>query len=69
MNKIQVRRTGRTWGVFMNGILHEGGFFGRQAAETCAYNLRGETLIPVADLGVCEHGYAQGCRGCDPDGR
>lgn len=19
--------------------------------------------------GVCEHGYAQGCRGCDPDGR
>lgn len=25
-------------------------------------------VFPEATREVCEHGYAQGCRGCDPDG-
>jgi hypothetical protein len=31
-----VKRTGRTWGVFQNGQLVEGGFFGQEAARACA---------------------------------
>jgi hypothetical protein len=42
MTKITVRRTGRTWGVFVNGVLHEGGFFYRESAERCAAELRRE---------------------------
>lgn len=34
--KVEVRKAGRTWGVFINDELYEGGFFSRQAAETCA---------------------------------
>jgi len=29
---IEIRRTGRTWGIFANGELIEGGFFKREAA-------------------------------------
>lgn len=53
MKKVQVRQTGKTWSVFVDGVLHEGGFFGRRAAENCAHALRAETLIPVKDLHVC----------------
>ena len=37
---IAIRRTGRTWGVFENGQIIEGGFFNRAAAE----DLRDELL-------------------------
>ena len=32
-SKVTVERNGRTWGVYVNGRLIEGGFFTRQAAE------------------------------------
>lgn len=34
-----VKRTGRTWGVFVGGRLVEGGFFTRDAAVRCAEDL------------------------------
>jgi hypothetical protein len=66
-NKIQVRRTGGTWGVYVEGKLHEGGFFSRLMAQGCADDLRAETVINIKDLGICEHGYAFGCKACNPD--
>jgi hypothetical protein len=35
-----VKRSGRTWGVYVNGQLVEGGFFSKGAAERCAARLR-----------------------------
>lgn len=37
MIKYTVRKQGRQWGVYLSGILIEGGFFSRAAAEDCAY--------------------------------
>lgn len=31
----EVRRTGKTWGVYVDGKLREGGFFSKQAAVDC----------------------------------
>lgn len=33
---ITVKKVGRTWNVYIDGILHEGGFFHRENAEKCA---------------------------------
>lgn len=30
----------KRWGVYVNGVLNEGGFFAKQAAENCAEELR-----------------------------
>jgi hypothetical protein len=37
-----VKRTGRTWSVFCNGILIEGGFFAADAARECARRYNAE---------------------------
>ena len=35
-SKIVVKRTGRTWSIFRNGVLVEGGFFSQLVAEHAA---------------------------------
>jgi len=62
----QVKRTGRTWGVFVGGRLVEGGFFSRSAAVECAASVAEDD-----DGGVCsecERGTASRtqtiCDGC-----
>lgn len=30
--KVEIRKTGKTWGIFVNGVLVEGGFFKKTAA-------------------------------------
>lgn len=39
-NVVTVKRTGRTWSIFVNGVLHEGGFFDREAAILAANAIR-----------------------------
>jgi hypothetical protein len=34
-----VKKQGKQWAVYKNGVLIEGGFFTREAAEDCAYRL------------------------------
>ncbi len=36
MKNIIVKRTGRTWSIFVDGVLVEGGFFSRLAADHAA---------------------------------
>jgi hypothetical protein len=48
--KIQVRQTGATWGVFVDGELHEGGFFSRLAAQRCKSALEEERIIAIDEL-------------------
>lgn len=36
-----------------------------KAGASVAEQVANGWMLPVAD--VCEHGYAQGCRACDPD--
>lgn len=40
--KITVKREGRTWNVYVDGKLEEGGFFTRDAAELAASLIRFE---------------------------
>jgi hypothetical protein len=42
MAKAVVKRTGRTWSVFVAGVLVEGGFFSREAALRRAAELNRE---------------------------
>lgn len=37
---IEVRKTDRTWSVYVNGTLVEGGFFSLIAADACADTYR-----------------------------
>jgi hypothetical protein len=37
--QITIKKQGRTFGVFVNGKLVEGGFFTKAAAEACAREL------------------------------
>jgi hypothetical protein len=37
---VVVKKTGRTWSVFVDGRLEEGGFFAREAAEKAAREWR-----------------------------
>jgi hypothetical protein len=39
-NKVEVKRQGKRWAVYVNGQLVEGGFFDRDAAERLAATLR-----------------------------
>ena len=39
---VEVKRTGKTWGVYLNSELFEGGFFTREAAERAAEELRAD---------------------------
>jgi len=43
--KVVIKQTGKTWSVFLNGQLHEGGFFSRLAAQRCKDSLLAEQLI------------------------
>jgi hypothetical protein len=36
MEKAIVKKQGRQWGVYVAGVLIEGGFFSRDAAQDCA---------------------------------
>lgn len=40
MATITVKRTGKTYGVFVDGVLWEGGFFTKEAAVRCAEQLK-----------------------------
>lgn len=42
----EVKRTGRTWSVYVGGKLVEGGFFAKQAAIECRDRLFEETEFP-----------------------
>jgi hypothetical protein len=52
MAVVVVKRTGRTWGVFVDDRLVEGGFFTRAAASECAENWR-----TGKDTGTYSGGY------------
>jgi hypothetical protein len=57
-----VRRTGRTWSVFNDEDLVEGGFFSRAAAEDCANDHEALAIRDaMADRATrrAESGYAQ----------
>jgi hypothetical protein len=49
---IEVKRTGRTWGIFERGELIEGGFFSRDAANEVA-----ETYTPEPGNSVRTNEY------------
>lgn len=40
-----------------------------QAKGRVSWELQFAAIEADAKAAVCEHGYAQGCRACDPDGR
>lgn len=46
---ITVKKVGRTWNVYIDGILHEGGFFHRENAEKCAEELRDPSTAEAAE--------------------
>jgi hypothetical protein len=60
IRSIEVRRAGRTWGVYVNGTLVEGGFFARGAAEAMIdwwqRNYREETPDQPCNCEACQHG-------------
>ena len=46
--KQQTAEGSKNWGVYINGVLREGGFFSRGAAEQCADNWRSEIAAEQA---------------------
>lgn len=46
--KKQTSEGSNNWGVYINGVLREGGFFTKGAAEQCADNWRSELAAEQA---------------------
>lgn len=53
--KIEVKKQGRQWGVYRNGVLVEGGFFDRACAVDTAKYLKQREFEALKDRQVSDH--------------